>query len=650
MLAHTLRQRLRYKFDNFISSGSTSIFLSLLTVFIVILLSVGSLRVIFYLVYPEGVDQFDGLFKQIYVTFLQLTDPGNMAQDIPSSTGFKITAILAGLTGIILLSMLIAVITTALDQKLTQLKKGLSNVIEEDHTLILGWNERIVEVLRELIMANESEDNPSVVILSPLDKEEMDDYLNTHLPNRENTRIITRSGNISSLQQLERVAINDSKSVIVLANCLDTAQANIRRSSDAKAIKTVLAIITAKDTDTKLNIVAEVFDQKSREIIEHISPGEITTIDTNDILGKILVQTSRASGLAIVYSELLSFGGCEIYFYNSNWKNRQFWQLQYFFPDGVPIGIRSKNGNVTINPPGKTIMHPDDDIIIIADDDSTIEFKAKVVTQPVKHDLRTARLSPKKERNLILGWNSRANVFIRELADYVKDDSVVDVVFNSPSNSLKEEITFLSAANENLVINLYDKNPLQIETLEGLQTSTYDNIVILSQGNNENGPEQTDSETIIILLILRSILNRNKQEPKNITLITEVMDSSNQELISKAGVNDFIISNRFISNILAQVSEEADIKTVYDDLFRESGSEIYLKPVELYFEKLPLEVKFSDLMATANLRSEICIGIRLCDKESSKDDNYGVKLIPDKNSTYLITKGDSLVVVAEDEL
>ena len=645
-----LRQRLRYKFDNFISSGSGSIFLSLLLVFIVLLLLISGMRILIYVLYPEGAGQFDGGFKQVFATFLQLTDPGNMAQDIPSSTSYKFSAILAGISGIILLSMLIALITTALDQKLNQLKKGLSKVIEEKHTLILGWNNRVVEILRELIMANESESDSCVVILSELEKMEMDDYLNTHLPNRGNTRIITRSGNISSMVQLERVSVENCKSVIVLANCLDTAHIDARRNSDTKAVKTVLAIVSSKDQETKLNIVAEIFDTNSRIIVEQISPSEITTIDTNDILGKILVQTSRASGLAIVYSELLSFDGCEIYFYNSDWRKRQFWQLQYYFSDGVPIGIRNNNGEVTINPPGNTILHSDDDIIIVANDDSTIELDAKSVSRPKIFELNSERLSPKQERNLILGWNPRANVFTRELADYVKENSIVDIVFNNPDDDLKKEINSLSINNQQLVINLYDKNPLQLDMLESLDTFTYDNIVILNQGNLDNDTEQTDSETIIILLLLRKIFSEHAHESKNTKLITEVMDSSNQELIAKSGVNDFIISNRFVSNIFAQVSEEADIKTVYDDLFQEAGSEIYLKPASLYFKKLPQEVKFSDLMAIANLRKEICIGIRLYDKANSKEFNYGVSLIPDKNTTFLLTSRDSFVVVAEDEL
>ncbi len=69
---------------------------------------------------------------------------------------------------------------------------------------------------------------------------------------------------------------------------------------------------------------------------------------------------------------------------------------------------------------------------------------------------------------------------------------------------------------------------------------------------------------------------------RNTQLITEVMDSTNQNLVSRAGVRDFIISNWFVSMILAQLSEEVDIKQVYDDLFSEDGFEIYLEPFNIH--------------------------------------------------------------------
>lgn len=41
---------------------------------------------------------------------------------------------------------------------------------------------------------------------------------------------------------------------------------------------------------------------------------------------------------------------------------------------------------------------------------------------------------------------------------------------------------------------------------------------------------------------------------------------------------------------------------MYEDLFQESGSEIYLKPVTFYFEELPRRVRFAALIAAAQVR------------------------------------------------
>ena len=121
-------------------------------------------------------------------------------------------------------------------------------------------------------------------------------------------------------------------------------------------------------------------------------------------------------------------------------------------------------------------------------------------------------------------------------------------------------------------------------------------------------------------------------------------------VISQAGVNDFLISNRMVSMIFAQLSEEPRILQVYDDLFEESGSEIYVKPAALYFEQLPVTCRFADLMGVAQARQgEICIGYKLKAQENDGGQNYGVKLIPLKDSEVTLDKTDALVVVAEDD-
>ena len=101
---------------------------------------------------------------------------------------------------------------------------------------------------------------------------------------------------------------------------------------------------------------------------------------------------------------------------------------------------------------------------------------------------------------------------------------------------------------------------------------------------------------------------------------------------------------------LTIISENKRIKTVYDDIFQEDGSEIYLKPAALYFDQFPLEVSFADLISIAQSRSEICIGLKIHDDETNHKKNNGVQLNPDKNKKVTLKPEDSLVVLAEDEL
>ena len=95
---------------------------------------------------------------------------------------------------------------------------------------------------------------------------------------------------------------------------------------------------------------------------------------------------------------------------------------------------------------------------------------------------------------------------------------------------------------------------------------------------------------------------------------------------------------------------DTDIEKVYDDIFQEDGSEIYLKPANLYFQSLPIEVTFADMIAVAQKRGEVCIGVKIKSLENDKESNNGITLIPEKNTPYRLLPDDCLCVLAEDEL
>ena len=94
--------------------------------------------------------------------------------------------------------------------------------------------------MRELVIANESEKDACIVVLADKDKQEMDDVLSLRLSDTATTRVVTRSGDVSSLTNLDMVSLETCGSVIILASCDDTDSDERKASSDAKAIQTIL--------------------------------------------------------------------------------------------------------------------------------------------------------------------------------------------------------------------------------------------------------------------------------------------------------------------------------------------------------------------------------------------------------------------------
>jgi ribosome biogenesis SPOUT family RNA methylase Rps3 len=223
-------------------------------------------------------------------------------------------------------------------------------------------------------------------------------------------------------------------------------------------------------------------------------------------------------------------------------------------------------------------------------------------------------------------------------------------MINKPDDEIKQTIKELNDKHNNLTISLFNSNPMVVENLKKSNPLEYDNIIILSQSNEDYNPEKVDSDTLIILLIIRKIIKDLKIKKHKTKIITQVLNSENQELIQQSNADDFIISNKLISMIMAQLSENPYIYKFYDNIFKEEGSEIYLKKADLYFNNLPLKLTFSDMINVAQKRDEICLGYRLKKYANDPSKNFGIKLNPNKKDKLEITEDDLFVVLAEDEL
>jgi hypothetical protein len=120
----------------------------------------------------------------------------------------------------------------------------------------------------------------------------------------------------------------------------------------------------------------------------------------------------------------------------------------------------------------------------------------------------------------------------------------------------------------------------------------------------------------------------------------------NRELAEVTRADDFIVSDKLISLLLAQVSENRDLMAVFADLFDADGSEIYLKPISNYLQTgQPLN--YYTAVESARQQGEIAIGYRCAAESGDVTKAYGLHVNPEKTEIITFAPEDKLIVISE---
>jgi len=126
-----------------------------------------------------------------------------------------------------------------------------------------------------------------------------------------------------------------------------------------------------------------------------------------------------------------------------------------------------------------------------------------------------------------------------------------------------------------------------------------------------------------------------------------MLDIRNRNLADVTRADDFIVSDKLVSLMMAQITENKYLNGVFTDMFDPEGSEIYLKPAAEYVQ-LGKPVNFYTIVETARRRSQVAIGYRLQVNSQDAANGYGVKINPDKAEMVTFTEHDRIVVISEE--
>ncbi|MDQ3934586.1 MAG: potassium transporter TrkA [Actinomycetota bacterium] len=585
---------------------------------------------------PESEDgDRPGVVRQFFNSLLHAMDPGTVAGD-EGKWPFLALMLLLTIGGLLIVSALIGVLATGLDRKINELRKGRSVVLERDHTLVLGWSETVFTVLGELAIANENEHDPSVVILSERDRVEMEDLIRVKVPDLRNTRVICRTGSPVDLTDLQVASPGTARAVIILSPEGDD-------DPDAQVIKTILALTRSPQRrEEPYRIVAEIHDPSNMEAARLVGGDEAVLVDKRETISRLLVQSSRQKGASLVYNDLLDFEGDEVYMHRDpGLEGRTFGDALLAYEDCCVIGLRTF-GRVALNPPADTEILPGSEIVAIAEDDSRLAAAAPCVAEVDEDAIVSVPRAPDEPaRVLVLGFNGRTPTVINEFARYLAPGSSVRVVASVPvaADVVERECSEYG----DLEVSVSVGSTTDRRTLEGLGVEGFDHVIVMPYADQLDH-QRADARTLVTLLHLRDIIGSGDRNGSGPTLTSEMLDDRNRELAQVTRVDDVIVSDRILSLMLTQLSENERLAAVFGELFAAEGSEVYLRPAGEYVV-LGREVSFATVVEAARRRGEVALGFR---DPGESDEPLGFQLNPTKSTRVAFSADDRVIVLAEE--
>ncbi|MBN1234115.1 MAG: hypothetical protein JXA60_12230 [Candidatus Coatesbacteria bacterium] len=630
----TLKERVSYYLDDFFSRNPYSQIIGLVVLSVIIILfgAVG-IRIL------ADAKVNGSASRAIWYAFTHLIDPGAIASHENPPLGFLFVVFFITLLGILLMSLLIGLLTSQIESRISELKKGKTFVIESNHTLIIGWNNKIFTIVEELIRANENQASAKIVILADEDKETMEDAVKLKIDDFKTTKVIFRSGDPIDLASLEMVNFNETKAILIIG---DEESNRSALDSDTRNLKVIMAILNHPNRRTEpFQIIVEVQNEENIQLFETLGK-EVEIVFSCGIISRIVVQTARQSGLSLIYEHLLSFEGSEFYFVDvpKELSGKTYYSAMFAIDNGTLIGL-VRNGKHKLNPPDEEIIRGDDRIIIMMEDDYPLKISYKsppVLPDESKLSVDDAHIP---ERFLLVNWSREIAFILQQLDQYVSKGSSCLIFSEQEEEFANKYIKEVVGDLNNLNIEYKKGSPIRKKELLNIDPISFTSIIILSDQLLYDNLESSDAKTLIVLLILREIMQQYPERRSEVNISSEILSIKNKELATISAINDFIVSNKLISMIFSQISENRSINQIFRELFNPEGYEIYLKPVSYY---LPINktATFAELIASAKRRGDVALGII---QNTRKENNIRINL--NKDEKFIVKDEDKVIALSE---
>ena len=619
---------------------------------------------IIYLLMKDSLGDI-GYYKTVYYTICMMLDAGcidNLVTDVGKvSIALILFCILTIILGMITFTgAAIGYVTNYISSFIENANSDSKSISVSGHIVILNWNNRAAEIVNDMLYLKRRE---VIIILSNKNKEEieneLDDYkyltLSKEKRLRDKLKIIVRKGNIFSSKQLNDISISKAKTVIILADDkrIDTEKNKdeyVHDMGDSKTIKTLIQVaeITASDSSNdNQRIIVEVEDEWTANIVERIiahkeiiGKNNIVAVHVNKILGQLLSQICIFPELNNTYSRLLSNDGASFYntYINENKvKGREaetkfIENVLYLNNDLIPLSfMKSKTGRFLyyMSKSEGSFRNEErekkNDLQVELNSDYWIEHKNVII---IGHN--------SKIKSIMDGFDHFRAEWNRQGHKDVLSILVIDDKTNLMKNNYYKDYSYVENTVE---VDFYDIDKIK-KTIEEFIDSHEEDTSVLILSDDTVQEEDIDTFVLTNLIYIQDLIYyKSHIDPlfnkEKIDIIVEILNPKNYDVVLNYDVSNIVISNRYISKMITQMSERIELFEFYEDIFTYDESnaieynskEIYVKKVKEFMTKLPNKCKILDLIraiydASPQNNKAIVIGLVKHDE--------GVKLFEEK--------------------
>ncbi|PON57130.1 CASTOR ion channel [Trema orientale] len=601
----------------------------------------------------------DSLAECLWLSWTYVADSGNHTNS--ENFGERLVSVSISFGGMLIFAMMLGLVSDAISEKFDSLRKGRSEVVEQNHTLILGWSDKLGSLLNQLAIANESLGGRMVVVMAERDKEEMELDIAKMEFDFKGTSVICRSGSPLILADLKKVSVSKARAIVILAEDGNADQ------SDARALRTVLSLTGVKE-GLRGHIVVELSDLDNEVLVKLVGGDLVETVVAHDVIGRLMIQCARQPGLAQIWEDILGFENCE--FYIKRWQQldgMHFEDVLISFPDAIPCGVKvaSLGGKIILNPDDSYVLQEGDEVLVIAEDDDT--YAPAALPMVWRGSVPKEFIVPKKEEKILFcGWRRDMEDMIMVLDAFLAHGSEL-WMFNEVAEKEREKKLIDGGLDidrlENISLVNREGNAVMRRHLESLPLESFDSILILADESVEDSAIQADSRSLATLLLIRDIqakrlpmitqvqrgsfsqgswIGEMQQASDKSVIISEILDPRTKNLLAMSKISDYVLSNELVSMALAMVAEDRQINDVLEELFAEEGNELQIRQADLYLREGE-ELSFYEIILRARQRREIVIGYRLANAERA------IINPPSKSTRQMWSVKDVFVVIAEKE-